>query len=389
MHNIIKKNNMRTIGSQLFTTGPFPLDGKRSISSSFEFKTINELIKFGGKTAFSEGMLVEDYTNAVVWQLYLDGDDFKAKIFDGRFRVKSVATTAIALLSGEKTINGATCSADDDVLLANEITPHMNGVWTVKEGSWVRNPLFSIDTGGINFLGTTFVVEDGDFKNSQWKFTTVGDITMSNNPADFSSATWLDFEAIDPSKNIINYEISSSGSISRFHKHTFVNAASGDVTALLMTSIFLNEEYLIQKIDRTSNLVLVNLSSDRTVHVLTEENDWAKIIVTTFSPTAKYYIISNRINKTIIPSDATANGKISDVSSGYLTYQIKFTSTTEIYLNVGTTDGGSDIESGLYIDAGETETLIVNASTISEIWLSSADWNSSTVSTEILIVKEG
>lgn len=372
------------VQEQFFTVGPFPLDAKMAVGDGYMFTTIEDFLERIGETALSDGMLVQDKNYSVTWQLYKEGDEWKWRLYDGKFKVKSISLINIHPLSGAKTISGVSCVAEDIVLLANQQTPHMNGVWIVKSGAWQRHPIFDSTTDGINFPGVTFVVANGDYKNSQWKLTTVGDITMSDNPADFLTATWLDFEAVDPSKNSLVSEISTDGSITRFNKFNLVDASSGDVNLLLSAGLFSNEEYSVIKTDQSANYVILNAVNSKPQWILLEQNDYAKFFVTS---DYSYHFQSNRKNLLLITDAMSDDGKLSlDVPAGYLLWGIYVAATDDIDIDFGTTSGGTDL--GTH-NCSTTETFLEIKDEVTEVWVSDnagTGWDGVSITCKLLIV---
>jgi hypothetical protein len=59
------------------------------------------------------------------------------------FPVKVLSTSNVATMSGRQTVDGQVCVPEDAVCLTAQSTASQNGVWTVKEGSWVRHPMFA------------------------------------------------------------------------------------------------------------------------------------------------------------------------------------------------------------------------------------------------------
>lgn len=402
MNNI---KNLKSINSSYLVVNPRPLDAKTVIGNDYLFENISDLITNCPKAALYDGMLVQDTNFAVTWQIYYTGTEFKAKVYDGKFNVKSVSLTAITSLSGAKTISGVSCVAEDIVLLAGENTPHMNGVWVVKTGAWERHEIFSSNTNGINFPGVIFVVTEGTYKNSQWKFTTMGEIVMSDNIADFYTTTLLDFECIDPSKNQIPLETNISTNIGRFNKTVLADATAGDISLVLSSSIFFNEEYFIKKIDNTSNKIIVTKANQKPLYVLNTPQDWVKLSnninpsLNILSDIRDYNVesYSSKYNITFINDTIVSDSQISNsVPSGYTLYSISMSTNSDTAnINLGTTAGASDI--GI-INVTTTETHVkLDSSDISDIFVSLnyvtngvdilSDWSDVTISSTMLTYK--
>lgn len=379
-------NNIKNTSNSLLVINSYPVDIKTIVGDGYLFEDISDLLTRCPKSALFDGMLIQDTINNVTWQLYYNGSTYQAKLYDGKFKVKAVSLVSIESLSGTKTIDGVSCIAEDIVLLVGQQTPHMNGVWVVKSGTWERHAIFNVSTDGINFPGVTFIVSEGTYKNSQWKLTTVGDITMSNNPADFFTATWLDFEAVDPTKNSLVYEISTDGSVTRFNKFNLVDCSSGDVNLLLSASLFSNEEYSVIKTDQSSNYVILNSPSGSSypLWILKEQNDFVKFFVTS---DYSYHFQSNRKNLLLTTDAMSDDGKLSlDVPAGYLLWGIYVTATDAIDIDFGTTSGGTDL--GTH-SCTTDETFLEIKDEITEVWVSDnsgTGWDGVSITCKLLLI---
>lgn len=376
---------IKTTSTTILAVGKEPLDVKSAVGNGLLFTNINNFLTNCPESAIYDGMLVQDTTYSITWQIYYNETEFKAKLYDGKFNVKSVSLVNVASLSGAQTISGVSCVAEDIVLLAGQNTPHMNGVWIVKSGAWQRHLIFNVSTDGINFPGVTFVVTDGTYKNSQWKLTTVGTISMSDNPADFFTATWLDFESIDPSKNSIVSSVSSNSSISRFNKFNLIDATSGDISLISTANVFYNEEYSVIKTDQSNNYVIINDSSAKPLWILLEQNDFATYFVTS---DYEYHFKSNRKNLLYQAAEISADGKLSiDPPAGYMLWAIFITASDTIYFDIGTTSGASDIISAQ--ECGITEVTVEVKDEVSQVWLketSESGWGGITADCKLLMV---
>lgn len=89
---------------------------------------------------------------------------------DWKASVRLVATSNIASLSGEQTIDSVLTSASD-VLLVGQSTASQNGIWTTAAGAWARRSDAN-DSGEIS-EGTAVLVTAGTvYAGSQWYCTT-------------------------------------------------------------------------------------------------------------------------------------------------------------------------------------------------------------------------
>lgn len=360
-----------------------PLDTKHFVKEGSIFPNIDTLLT-NSPVGLYEKMLINDANYSIIWEVYLEDSAWKVKLYDGKFKVKVVSLGSISSLSGAKTIDGVSCVEEDVVLLVGQITPHMNGVWVVKTGAWERHAIFNVSTDGINFPGVTFVVSEGTYKNSQWKFTTLGDITMSDNPADFATATWLDFEAVDPSKNSTVSSISTSGSITRFSKFNLIDCTTNNIELLSIANLFYNEEYSVIKTDQTNNQVIIKSSSGKPLWVLLEQNDFATYFVTS---DYQYHFKSNRKNLLLTTDVMSDDGKLSlDAPAGYLLWGIYVTATDAIDIDFGTTSGGTDL--GTH-SCTTDETFLEIKDEVTEIWVSDnsgTGWDGVSITCKLLLV---
>lgn len=388
---------IKTTTSSILVTGATNLDAKSSIGSGRLFSSIEDFLDRCPTTAIANGMLIQDTNYSVTWQIYNTGSGWAAKIYDGKFSVKSVALTYITdPLSGTKTISGVSCVEDDIVLLTAQATPHMNGVWIVKSSTWERHPIFASSTNGINFPGVTFVVTEGTYKNSQWKLTTVGELVMSDSVAEFYSSSLLDFECIDPSKNSIPLNISLSNSIGRFNKNTYVDATASDITVSFSASTFFNEDYLIKKTDTSSNKVIVVNPSQQPVFILSNSQDWVKLS-NNIDPSLnilsdlgdyEFQYYSNTACVTFVNEDVVYDSQLSNsIPANYSLYSITLSADSDIaVVSLGTTSDATDITDAVGIGVTPV-TVIVDSSDVTDVYIASADWGGLTVSSSMLTYK--
>ncbi len=373
------------------------LDPRTIVGTNETFVDVAELL--AATDVLKEGLLVNDADNSVTWQIYLDGATWKARIYDGVFFVDVLCmdTTPGESHSGHYyygniTEDGVAMTTGQTLLVVNAQLPHMNGLWIVNtSGHWTRHPLFD-GTIDDNIVGLIFRILSGDvYRNSQWVFTTLGTPNISSDPADVSdpTVTWLDFEKIGSEKAFSKATLASSGAISRFQKVTLLDATSALLQFNFAAQVFLDYKYEVIKIDSSTNPVeFLGFGGDYVYHVLLEQGDFAHIIPH-IGDNTDITITSNRINKTLTPTVISANGKLSiDIPYGYLLYSITSESTKEITLDYGSTSTASDIDASVLLTTGVLYTKVVNSSLIKEIWLTSADWNSSDITVTMLIVKQ-
>jgi len=430
------------IGEQIRFTGPGNLDSKKQVGTGYEYESIDEFLsKLSNTNALQNGMLVEDVDYGITWQIYSTtsdsvsvsvSTDWAARLYDGRFRVKSISNLPTSIvddgppteleISGSTTYDGVTNTEGDVVMVVNADGP-MNGIWIVHESEpWERHPIF--DQSVDNIRAVTFVVDNGTlFKNTQWQFTTRGDIyptdlvsdpsILYNDVDEYLSYTWLNFEMIGG-----GYPDNFSDITNKTTGYMGINAAAENKDVYAFTDTLMPyREYLIQKIDTSSNMVYLLTKNDGDVRaILPDTNDWAKVKLTTAEPTAQtgaigsggsgslyeddeVVVYSNRVMKKLEPTAVSAAGQLSEsVASGNLTgvivaYVSADGGVGDSYLNLGTTSGAFDIASSITIDQDGTKSYLeINDSTITDIWVSEVGggfgFNGNTVTFEIYTVKQ-
>lgn len=367
-------------------------DIKKIVGPRQHFTTIEELILKCPAPALVDGLLIEDMNYSVTWQLYKKDSAWKYRLYDGTFYVAAVVMGSPNIVSnvfnGAHTGDGHVLVTGETALVVNYTAPHMNGLWRVNtDGAWVRHPFF--DSGDLdNIYGVMFVPMNGTtYKNTQWVFTTYGDITLSSDATDFSTATWLDFEMLTPTKNYLSQSVTEPGSIARFQKNTYADATTADIEMSASAALMLGVEYNLYKEDTTANYVVLTSASGTPIWVLTEQNDYV-----TFHQTEAgdgYKFKSNRKNSLLVPAQLSADGKLSiDVPTGYLLWGIHIKASAEIILTLGTSDGGAQIDAGY--EATTAWTFKEVKDEITEIWVKETleeGWGVRTVDFKLLIVK--
>jgi hypothetical protein len=390
------------------TVGPFPHEAKDVVGPGQFFPTIEHLLQPQYYGVLYGGQHVKDTNYGVTWELYLENEVWYNRLYNGTFYVKacdagvnSISISGSPLgIRGNGTLDGVSCVAEDIVFLGMQ-WPQLNGVWIVKAGLWVRHPIF--DQSADKLSGITFVVSEGtQYANSQWEFTTIGPVTpatlassyqeLASDPALLLSYTWLNFEMINgcyPQRDTI--EIGSA--IERFDFNNFVDTTDGDVNIGGVMFLLPGKPYYISKIDASINKVLFGGTGEVPYWVLLEQNDWVEFFLKENNNVSSdnFGFKSNRINKTLTPAVISANGKLTDIPLGYRVYCITSVvdgNSGDVYMDFGSAGGLSDIDVSASLTASPY-TKVVDDNTISEVWLSCADWSGGTVEVSILIVKEG
>lgn len=408
------------IESQLLHNSRRPLDPKKIVGPGQAFETIDELLLFSD--LLTEGLLVEDTNYGIVWQLYLDGEVWKNQIYDGTFYVRVCDAVSAPILTdyyfeGLQTIDDVELEEDDNILVANSL-PQLNGIWIVSEGRWTRHPIFneSID----NLVGVKFIVSEGFvYKNSQWEFTTKGDITPAtlaqnasllagdeDDIALFNSYSYLTFELIGG--KYVQFDSFTSPmnvTINRFNFFSVANCMQYSLT-LTQEYFIASRPYTLTKVDESVNVLALNLSGVNDTFppwhwVLTEQNDWVEYIALD-DKGDNFMFKSNRINKAVtsFTGDSGAypidrNCRIDfDLPVGYRLYSITVVVITEgtdsATLSLGSTSLGHEFSEDVEYELGGAPpvTTIVNQTEIADVYVSGT-WNECELYCSFLIVKEG
>lgn len=86
------------------------------------------------------------------------------------------ATTTNITLSGAQTIDGVSVGAGDRVLVKNQSTGSVNGIYLAASGAWSRATDFDAASEVVG--AAVFVSEGTTGGNSQWNMTTDGPVTI-------------------------------------------------------------------------------------------------------------------------------------------------------------------------------------------------------------------
>ena len=403
------------------------LDPTTVVGTGQAFETIDELLAI--TNVCRDGMIVQDFNNSVAWQVYYDGANWMARIYDGMIHVKAIATGDIQNhLSPVTTVDGVSISYGDVVAQVGG-TPQMNGLWVRDEDyettyglPYKRHPLFrTVD----DQLSNVIIIADGGtvWKNSQWVFTTIGSLTgcpededgsaadpelltwfywatrptdLGLNMLDFGSLvntaisdSWLNFDLVSGQayKNLVQ---TSGTLIERFTPQSLIDATSDNTdvstdynTYANVTSLFPNREYHVQKIDSTDHYVaFYERSTDALPEsVLTTKDDWCKFIFYQNSADVTdvdMYTHSNRRTYQVTVTGITADGDTGvDIPTGYSVFCIQGTtnSSTADTFNIGLAAVGNElIDGGSFSSAAEVlntyQELTVDLTTPRSIYLS-------------------
>jgi hypothetical protein len=413
-------------GERIEYVGPGFIDGKSCVGTGYPYENIDDYITaYSDANGLENGMLVYDTNYGVTWQIYSTtgagvsvsvSTDWTAQLYDGRFHVACLfigtAPKSETSFNGLRTEDGYSVQENDVVLVVGDY-PNLNGIWVAHETlDWERHSIFdeSID----NIRAVTFVVDNGDnYKNSQWRFSTIGDITPEtlnssyqtfiNNVELFMSYTWLNFEMIGG-----NYPVKevTSGSTAISTHDVMVSADATDGQVGVARQVWQhqpNVEYRLIKTDNSTNKVVYGISSDPyDKHVLLEQSDWVSIInpENNASDSSGFIVLSNRINKIIIPSAITVAGQLDiDIPSGYRLWQLRVYVSTpgggsgDSYLNIGTSSGAFDLASSEGIDVdGVVSVVDIDDNTVTEVWVSEVGggfgFDSNEITVEYHVIKE-
>lgn len=94
-----------------------------------------------------------------------------------------VATVGNITLSGTQTIDGATLSVADRVLVKDQTTASENGVYVVASGAWTRATDFDTVSSSEISAGKSIFVGKGDVNGgTSWVLSTAGTITLGTTP---------------------------------------------------------------------------------------------------------------------------------------------------------------------------------------------------------------
>lgn len=102
----------------------------------------------------------------------------------------TVATTANITLSGEQTIDGVACVANDRVLVKDQTDASENGIYDVSTGSWSRSPDFD---GSHDVLPGTLIPTSSEGSSNgglTYQVTNTGDITIGTTNLTFSTVSY-------------------------------------------------------------------------------------------------------------------------------------------------------------------------------------------------------
>jgi microcystin-dependent protein len=114
-----------------------------------------------------------------------------------------VATTANITLYGLQTVDGVALAEDDRVLVKNQTTASLNGLYNVSTGDWTRTR----DCDGTNDMvtGTLVKVTAGTLNKGVWELTTAGAITIDSTSLTFTMIT----NALSGVSSFVNTMLSS------------------------------------------------------------------------------------------------------------------------------------------------------------------------------------
>lgn len=94
-----------------------------------------------------------------------------------------VATVGNITLSGTQTIDGATLSVADRVLVKSQTTASENGIYVVASGAWTRATDFDTVSSSEISAGKSIFVGKGDVNGgTSWVLSTTGTITLGTTP---------------------------------------------------------------------------------------------------------------------------------------------------------------------------------------------------------------
>jgi len=389
------------------------VDVKTYVGPGHIFENMDELMVH--KDVLIDSMIVHDANYSVSWKVIKSGETWLYELYDGQFHVRCVLTFGDALplsgllIQGLTTADGISC-AENDVILVVNTHPNLNGIWIVHESiPWTRHPIF--DEAIDNLRAITIIADNGTiYKNAQWQLTTIGDITPATLNSDYSdfvndidlfeSYTWLHFEILGRGYPLLSL---TSGT-SQIGPHSIItksDTTSGDVIIERTHWHHIpNLEYKILKTDPSANRVIYKVPyTSYDFHVLLEEGDWFTITNPTNNNTdpSEYIVFTNRINKLIIPTAVSADGKLDiDVPTGYRLWQIRgyvsSAGTADTILDIGKTSGTDNIAAAVgYTDDGAMVVLDVDDNTITEVWISdygNLGWNGNSVTFQLHVIKE-
>jgi len=383
-------------------TGKGDLNERKTIGSSRSIKSIDEYITLYSEIeALTDGEIVQHADYGVSYKLYYDtvSSEWKARVYDGVIQVKAVNIGDVAenpVPIGDRTIDGVSIVEGDWILCPSWYGP-LRGIYKHDGANgWVRHPLFDESTESLS--GITIQVTHGDYyKDSQWKYTTVGMITpdnelsttindFSSDPTTFFTYTHLVFEMIGGNYKPSEYypEVSEL-----FDFDILIDTSSGDVECSKLFQRYIPfKEYTWVK-THDNNLAIVNfnqsINPEDTI-ILKDKNDWikSKLLVNPPVDKSSFYFLTNRENK-VVTVTAIADGKIYDVPTGYMIYSLTGRLTTpqttptpdqdSLFLFLGSTIGDYDLTdtglSGYYNDGTVQQDIVLeNKRQVSEIWIS-------------------
>lgn len=202
-------NKIKTTEIQYLNIKGIPIDATNYVGSNSMFKTIDSFLTDMPASGLYEGMLVNDGTYGITWQLYKDdAGNFDKRVYDGTFHVKVVTTGDLFNMTGVDTdIQGVTINNGDTVLQVGGL-PQLRGVYVLSDNKYTRHPIFKYVKDQLS--NVIYVVDEGNTssKNTQWTFTTSGNPTVYSDYNDGDSDNpllWDDYFAVTPSDYLHSY----------------------------------------------------------------------------------------------------------------------------------------------------------------------------------------
>lgn len=115
--------------------------------------------------------------------------DSAAAGIDAKASVRA-ATTGNITLSGTQTVDGVSLSVGDRVLVKNQTTASLNGIYVVASGAWTRSNDCN-NSSNYTSQAFCFIEEGSTLASTQWKVSTSGAITVGT-----TDVTWSQFGAV-------------------------------------------------------------------------------------------------------------------------------------------------------------------------------------------------